>query len=231
MTGTFLQVRSRADFMRVALRERRSKDEKSLVKIVHTNDGDFLSEWSFDDIKREPYGIISKRPMVFMLDAHEAIEKSMWCYERAMVPLIGELDLDIAVYTAEKYQIDQLIADAESCIKLVSYLRSRAEPLLAISILDASFDPASLLPLAPFAKQVRLVLTLPETGVIAEAPLSKAPVFSVAPDCKIDAGGSLVVTKLLPLVTPITGYDTGIRIAVQSKLADGSVESFVLSDN
>src|SRR5690348_8939857 len=83
---------SREDFINVPLSKRRYKDEKGLVKIVHSPEGSFLSEWSFKDIGLEPWGLPSKRPFVYLTDAHEAIEKSMWCYENNMVPLIGELD-------------------------------------------------------------------------------------------------------------------------------------------
>src|SRR3989344_5657769 len=64
---------SRADFLRVPLSKRRYKDEKALVKIIHTPEGPFLSEWSFDDIGREPWGTPSKRPMVYLADPHEAL--------------------------------------------------------------------------------------------------------------------------------------------------------------
>ncbi|MFA7310077.1 MAG: hypothetical protein WC050_04190, partial [Candidatus Paceibacterota bacterium] len=205
-------------------------DERSLVKIVRMPQGEFLSEWTYEDLKREPYGVVSKRPMVYMTDDHEEIEKSMWCYERGMVPLAGEIDPDIAAFTAERYQIDQLITDTTACGKLTSYLSSRAERLLAISIIDTSFPLSSLVSLAPFAKQVRLVLALPETGVIAEAPLSTAPVFVVETDCTVADGKTLTLTKKTQLVTPITEYDTGIPISALTRRSDGTVESFTLSE-
>ncbi len=97
---------AREDFLRVPLSKRRYKNERALVKVVHDPRGMFLSEWSFADIGRESFGLLSKRPLVYMSDPHEAIEKSMWCYENGMVPLIGEKDHDIAMFAAGKYQID-----------------------------------------------------------------------------------------------------------------------------
>jgi len=222
-----LELHTRADFIRIPLSERRSKESKSLVKIVHADEGDFLSEWSFDDIGGEPYGAITKRPMVYMVSAHEAIEKSMWCYERGMVPLIGEPDSAIAAQSAEKYRIDQLIVDAESLAKLMPYLSARAEPLLSISVIGASFDIASLLPFTHYAKEVRLVLALPETGALAEAKLEKEPVFHVIAGCTAK-GESLIVTKEAQLVTPIKEYETGIRVSSRSNAPDGSIATFVL---
>ena len=228
--NTAHSIRSRTDFLRIPLEDRRSKHEKSLVKIVQTDSGNFLSEWSFDDIAREPYGVLSKRPMVYMLDAHEAIEKSMWCYEHAMVPLIGERDPEIASYTAGKYQIDQLISDPEACIALLPYLSSRSEPLESLSIIDSSFGKQRLMQFASCAKQVRLVLALPETGVLAEASLSEEPLFSVVSGCQGAVGDTFIVTKQPSLVTPIIEYDTALSVSARSRRTDGSMESFVFPE-
>ena len=112
----------REDFLDVPLSQRRYKDARSLIKIVHEGKRLFLSEWSFEDIGREPWGIPSARVLVYMTDPHEAIEKSMWCYENNMVPLIGEPDPDIAMFTASKYRIDSIIADTVSLPKLLPFL-------------------------------------------------------------------------------------------------------------
>src|SRR3989344_2514382 len=153
---------AREDFLNVPLSKRRYKAEKALVKIVHSEQGMFLSEWSFDDIGREPWGITSRRPMVYLADPHEAIEKSMWCYENNMVPLIGERDPDVAMFAAGKYHIDQLITDALSLPKLLPYLKSRGEKLTSLTVLGDSFDAPILMPFLDFAQTVRLVLRLPE---------------------------------------------------------------------
>ncbi len=201
---------SRADFIHAPLSQRRYKDERAFVKIVHNSGGPFLSEWSFEDIAREPWGVKSKRPMVYMTDPHEALEKSMWCYDRGMVPLIGEKDADIASYAASRYQVDQLITDVAALERLRPYLDGRSEQLEAITLVGAAFDRNSLTQYSPYARTVRCVLALPETGAIAEATLSE-PIMRPLSNCVLENNnGELVVTKLAQLVTPIVKYRTGI---------------------
>jgi hypothetical protein len=202
---------SRADFLRVPLSQRRYKNGRALAKIIHTPEGPFFSEWSFEDIGREPWGIPSKRPMVYLEDSHEALEKSMWCYENNMVPLIGERNPNVAVFAAGKYAIDSLITDAVSLPKLLPYLKSRAEKLASLTILGDSFDSPALMSFSELAHTVRLVLRLPETGMIAEAPLTERPAFRAAPGVFTESeNDALIVTKLAPLITPIIRYRTDI---------------------
>jgi hypothetical protein len=201
---------SREDLRTTPLSKRRYKREKGLVKVIHDERGAFLSEWSFADIGREEYGVYAKRPLVYLLDPHEAIEKSMWCYERGMLPLVGEKDAAITSYAAGRYQIDSLITDAESLAKLTSYLEGRTEPLDSISLIGASFDPHSLMPYRAYAARIRLVLSLPETGAFAAAELAAKPVFEALPGCTIEKEQTLIVSKDRMLVTPIIRYRTDI---------------------
>lgn len=202
---------SRKNFLQTPLSKRRYKDARALVKIVHSDEGPFLSEWAFDDIGREPWGLPSTRPMVYLTDPHEAVEKSMWCYENNMLPLIGEKDPDIAMFAAGKYKIDSLIVDPLSLPKLLPYLKSRTEKFSSVSILVDSFDVSSLLPFIEYAENVRLVLSLPEVGGMAVAPLTETLHFRALPNCIIEeSSGTLVVTKIAELVTPIIRYATTI---------------------
>jgi hypothetical protein len=153
--------------------------------------------------------------MVYLSDPHEAIEKSMWCYENNMLPLIGEKDPDIAMFAAEKYQIDSLITDTAALTKLLPYLQKRAEILESISILGDVFPIETLLPYQAYARKVRLVQTLPETGAFGEAPLELSLRFHPLPGCKVEVdAGVLVVTKLRSLVTPVIKYRTAILAEV-----------------
>lgn len=207
-----LPVLSRADLMAVPLSRRRYKDERGMVKIVHAGDAAFLSEWSFEDIGREPWGEVSERPMVLLQDPHAAIEKSMWCYERNRVPLVADKNIEVALFAAEKYRIDSLITDSVSLPSLLPHLQRMPRQLSCISILGESFQPSELLPFAAYAEKVRLVLELPETGVIAEAPLSERPAFVLASNCIAETDeGCLVLTKTALLVTPVIKYRTGIK--------------------
>lgn len=201
---------SRADFLATPLSQRRYKSEKSLVKIVRDVRGPFLSQWSFRDIAKEAYGVPSVHPFVYMSDAHEAVEKAMWCYEHHTVPLIGEQDPDLAMYAAAAYRIDSLIVDPLSLPRLLPLFSRLGRLLSSISIIGSSFAPAALMPFSAYAETVRLVLALPECGAFAEAHLSTKPHFKTLPDCVIEKGETLVLTKRRTLTTPVIKYDTGI---------------------
>ncbi len=194
-------------FVEKPLSSRRYKDARSLVKIVHAPEGSFLSEWAFEDIAQESFGVVTKRPFVYMTSAHEAIEKSMWCYEHNMVPLIGEKDPDIAAYTAKRYDVDQLITDPVALHRIHPYLEKRAHKLASLTIVSDMFDIAQLLPYTAFAQSTRLLLARPETGGIAEARLTETPHFTPLPECLVDTTPTLcTVTKMRLLVTPIVRY-------------------------
>lgn len=207
----------RADFLRVPLSKRRYKNDKALVKIIHSDGEMFLSEWSFEDIGKEKFGLSSNRPMVYLTNSHEAMEKSMWCYENNMVPLVGEKDPNVAMFAAGKYKIDSLIADAESLPKLMPYLEKLGKKLLSISILGDHFNTLSLTSYLNFAEKVRLVLCLPEVGSFAELYLNYDSKFKALPDVILeDMNGFLSVTKNKKLVTPIVRYKTDILADVAS---------------
>lgn len=206
---------SREDFIRTPLSKRRYKEESSLVKIVHAEQP-FLSEWSFADIGTEGFGLPSTRPLVYMTDSYEAIEKSMWCYERGMVPLIGEKDPDIAMFAAGKYEVDSLITDPEALPKLRPYLE--AHRLQSISVISDSFDTNALAPFASLTDDMRLVLAIPEVGSFAIAPFAVRPRFEALENCAVEKGETLIVSKLRFLITPIIRYRTDIP----ASLYDGS---------
>jgi hypothetical protein len=201
---------SREDFLRVPLSRRRFKMEKALVKVVHDPRGMFLSEWAFSDIAKESFGIVSARPLVYMANSGETLEKSMWCYGNGVVPLAGEKDPDIAMYAARKYRVNSVITDPASVHKIESLCKDHA-PLESISILGTEFDVTALEPFRSYAASVRLVWALPETGAFAVAALSSEPRFEALPGCHLEATGeTLIVSKLQPLVTPIIRYRTEI---------------------
>jgi hypothetical protein len=203
---------SREMFAGTPLSSRRYKEVKSLQKIARLNDIPFISEWDFEDISKEAYGETAARPMVYMSNAHEALEKSMWCYGRGVVPLAGETDPALAIYAASKYRIDGLITDPAALSRIAPHMPERTEPLGSITLIADSFDVRSLMRFAPLAQRVRLVLALPETGAFAQAELSASPVFKPVPDCLIERqGNAVVVTKFAQLVTPIIRYKVDIQ--------------------
>lgn len=201
---------SRSDILAVPLPQRRYKNESSLVKIVR-GERPFLSEWSFGDIGMEEFGLLSQRPLVYMSDPYEAIEKSMWCYRRGMVPLIGEKDPDIAMFAAEKYAVDSLITDPDALLKMRPYLETHR--LSSISVIGSAFHVDALAPFSALCERLRLVLALPEAGAFADAPFSAHPTFAALPGCRVDREETLIVTKERLLVTPIIKYRTDVPAA------------------
>ena len=203
---------SRFDFIKTPLSKRRYKNEEGLVKIVRSTSGMFLSELSISDIEKEEYGVRSARPMVYLSDTYDAMEKSLWCYEHDMVPLIGEKNAAISIVAARKYHIDSLITDAPSLRTLSPFLESMNEKLRSISILGSAFTLSEILLYRRFAQRVRLVLALPETGAFAAAEMSESPVFTPLPECILEYRDGLVLTKLRMLTTPIIRYSVGILV-------------------
>lgn len=202
---------SRTDFIAVPLSHRRYKKEKGMVKIVGTGEQAFLSEWSFSDIGREPYAPHSMRPFVYLTDSYEAVEKSLWCYENGMMPLVGEKDSDMAIFAAGRYKIDSLIVDEESLIRLTPFFSTLKAPLSSISVIGSAFSPSALVTFERYAQSIRLVLSLPETGAFAAASLSRTPEFAPLPNCVIEHESEIILTKLAEFPTPIIRYRTGIR--------------------
>lgn len=208
---------SREDFLRVPLSRRRYKIEKALVKLVHDPAGMFLSEWAFSDISKELYGLVSARPLVYLTNSGEAIEKSMWCYGNGVVPLVGEKDPDIAMFAAGKYRINSLITDVEALLRFKPYFDSH-ERLESISVIGSTFDIKALKPFSAYADTLRFVLALPETGAFAESVISSNPKFTALPGCVIQSEETLVVSKSSFLTTPIIRY----RTEVPGALYDGT---------
>ncbi len=196
------------------LSSRRYTDESGLAKVVSMTDGRFLSEWAFKDIAAEEWGVASARPMVYLSNPYEALEKALWCRSHGMVPLIGERIPEVAQVSAAAYQVDSLIADERTITQMLPFLSSLSEPLAAITVIGEQFDRSRLFSYARFTRRLRLVLALPETGVIASAGLESGA-FSLAPGVIAESiDGELVVTKDAMLVTPIVRLRTDIRAAV-----------------
>lgn len=201
---------SRADFVATPLSSRRYKAEKGMVKLVGTGEQAFLSEWSFADIGNETYAPHTARPFVYMTDPYEAVEKSMWCYENGMTPLVGEKDATLAMYAASRYRSDSLICDEQSLMKFAPFFPALKSPLSSITIIGSVFSLPALIPFERYAQSIRLVMALPETGAFAEAELSGSPTFTALPRCIIEHDSGIILTKIARYATPLIRYRTGI---------------------
>lgn len=129
----------------------------TFTKIVRDGDTAALYDRAFDDIRTESWGVLSMRPLVYISDYHDAIEKSLWCYLNNMVPLIGEKDPDLTARLATLYEIDSIIADLPSLKLLLSRFLPPPGQLTAISLIGSSFDATEYAPYRAYAKRFRLV--------------------------------------------------------------------------
>ncbi len=208
-----LPLISREALANCPLSSRSYKPEQGIVRVVHGSGGPFLSAWGFSDIAREPYGLISKRPLIYFADAHETVEKSMWSYHNSMVPLAGEKNIAVTVLAARAFEVDSLVSDPVSIADLLPYLQERTKKLSSISLVSHVFNPEYLMRYLPFAEKVRLVLALPEAGAFADAELSEKTIFTLLENCYIEERKSIVLTKYAPLITPIIRLDTGLPVS------------------
>lgn len=133
--------------------------QSGITKIVWRSGVASLYHRNFDDIQAESWGVVSLRPLVYISDAHDAIEKSMWCYLNGMVPLAGEKDPDLTARLAAAYEIDSIIADISSLKLLFSRFVPPHGQLIAISLLGDSFDESEYASYRQYANRFRLVQT------------------------------------------------------------------------
>ena len=120
---TLLPTISRRDLIETPLSLRRYERRSGIVKVVWDASIPFLSEWSFTSIAEEELGLRAARPLIFLSDPHEAIEKAMWCYQHDMVPLVEERSSEVTLYAARKFRCDALITDPSSLPRVLPYLK------------------------------------------------------------------------------------------------------------
>lgn len=188
------------------------------VKIVRKYGSPFLIQRNLNDIQKENYGVTCRRPQVFFDDNQEAIEKCVWFYENNMLPLVGELNnLPVTAFSAKKYGIDFLLTNQDLFLKYLPFLTSDNDVSdIKISLLDDYFEIESILEIFPTIKNIRLVLALPETGAFAEScpeALKRGElIFHPDKNSILETRGSLIVTKLIKMPTPIIRYQTDIFV-------------------
>lgn len=204
-----LPILTREQLAATPLSKRRYTEGPSFMKVV-AGDTPFLSEWLLSDLAREPFGAITRRPLVYFSSAHETVEKGMWCHLNKMTRFLGETNSEVTLRAAEKFSVDSLIVDAAS-LSHMSPILPTLRHLYEISLLGSSFSLDEIRGHAG-DKSVRLVLTLPETGVIADSDLALYPRFSAREDCLLEeVNGEIILTRKTKLMTPIVRYATGIQ--------------------
>ena len=214
--------------------ERLYTNEPMYVKVVDRNEKLFLVSRTLNDIRNEDYGPVAERPLVLFEWAHEGIEKSLWCFEHNILPLISEGNLTVVAQTARKYEIDSILCEMEMLKKLVPVLAEEysLKNIKSISIIDQGFDTTYLLHHFEHAK-ISLNVGLPETGVFAHTTLTddNSPTFEVVDNSfiEIDERGCLIVTRLFLLPTPVIRYQTYQRAVPTALYKDNTVKAFKLA--
>lgn len=202
---------SRKDVRQVPLSRRMYIEQPGMTRTITDSDGMFGHQYSFEELNQEAYGPVGTRPLVYVADAHEAIEKSLWCYAHGAVPLIGEKDITITAHTSKAYNVNSLLVDEVSCVRFLEHIQQHTETLSSIMIFGRTFEYEVLMQASVCARDVRALLSLPEVGAFAVAVPDEVPQFTVLPGCVIESDGELIVTKLGPRAFPVIRYRTGIQ--------------------
>ena len=101
-------------------------NEKPLFMKIEYRDGTpHLLGRTREDISAENYGSAAyKRPLVMFQSVQDSIEKSLWHYERNILPLIAEDNLELTCMAAAAFRIDAIVGDAASLSRLSGVLNA-----------------------------------------------------------------------------------------------------------
>lgn len=201
-------------------KERSYIDGQILVKIIHRYSTPFLFARSLGDIGAEDYGVIGERPLMLFEYCHEGIEKGLWIYERNILPLVREENLDITGMLVQKYRVDSILAESNMLFTFVPYLKRHytLPAILHLTVIDHTFDAEFLRNTFSNAK-LYLRLGLSETGVFGIPCIHergrKDILFHPEKNSIVEIQDSeLIVTRLTEFPTPIIRYKTGITARI-----------------
>ncbi|MBI2618234.1 hypothetical protein HYW58_02160 [Candidatus Kaiserbacteria bacterium] len=208
------------DFLHTPLEHRMYRHDKGLVKIIKRTPIQFLIQRSLAELKEEGYGITGERPTVLFEDPHESLEKTLWCYERGVLPAIGEhANLSISSFLIDRYKSDSLLCDCVILEKLLTHSAAISSHINVFNIIDNNFKFEKLRKLA-LPHKLNCILGLPETGAFASSckeHLEKGElVFHPNENSIIEFNKTIIVTKLILMPTPIIRYVTGISFVLRA---------------
>lgn len=187
------------------------------TKVAYDGERPFLIGRRLDDIALESYGGTGTRPLVAFSSGHEGLEKSLWCYSKNILPLVGDDDPDITAMLSARFEADALITDSETLASLLPSLARyyALDRFRSVSVVDTAFN-LSLIRRMFRQAAVSLVLGLPETGAIAcacaDALREGRTYFHAAPAVRIERERELTFTRDALLPTPLIRYQPGLSI-------------------
>ena len=182
-----------------------------LNKIVHDKELDkyFIIRRNLEEIRseklEEAVPSLPKRPLVFLSNVYEAIERCLFFYERGVLPLIGEpSNPAVTLSVAGQYKIDGLIIDHVLTQKLKGDILGAGLPLKSVLIIDSVFDKSDL---DWRGIESHFILSTPETGSIGY--LCKAGILHPFSDVHIEPGLARITSDRFK-ASPVKNYQTSI---------------------
>lgn len=155
------------DVQNIPLLKRIYTKEKYFVKKITLQDHTtLLVPRTLGDIEMQAFDFQCSRPLIMQENRDEGIELGLWFYQKNILPLLAESDIDITVMAAKKYKVDGLVCDATGLQALIASGAINALPYLQkIWVTDCTF-PADTLRIAEQTCPVSLLFTLPEIGLV-----------------------------------------------------------------
>ncbi len=197
------------------------------VKIIYHNNIPFLIARTKRDISKDNYGEINyERPLVFFESSHESIEKALWLYNKNILPLMAEDNIDLTEIIAGRYEIDSIIGDVKSITNIISRKTGRFDikKIKNVTIIDSFFDKNFISILKNYlpSGKIQIILSLPETGplgLLCKKTDKENLTFHPPKNTIIETSknGYLIATRLILLPTPIIKYETEIKIRMAKK--------------
>ena len=215
-----LPVLTRAMLAATPLRDRLYRSERGITKTVR-HDPPFLVHRTVCDIAEDDYALgPRKRPLVLSAESGDACERALWCYERGVIPLIGEPNnLPSTAAFARQYRIDAVIAETALWERFLPHLSGAydvREIRRAVFAEPFSGNRSSVRALGVSPERIVFVLSLPETGPFARscprALLHRELVFHPDESSAVEIGETAILTKFLMMPTPLIRYDTGLAV-------------------
>lgn len=182
-----------------------------VVKIVSGRERAFLVLSTYRHLAAEPYEPAGQRPFIFLQSVHEAIEQGLRMYGKGSVPLLGNIEnLPLARFTAQRYGIDSVTADAKTIEVFVREIGLPTQSLLLEFLIRSGRDVETYLSHHSAYKDSRAYLVLPETGLLARGCMNEgAVIFHGARNATLSIyDGTLLVTKTQNLSFPLIKYKT-----------------------
>ncbi|MEK7560767.1 MAG: hypothetical protein AAB539_02310 [Patescibacteria group bacterium] len=230
-----LPALTRAHLARTPLAERLFFEERCFVKIIRSTDEPFLMRANLSALSKEQYGVRDgARALVFLADSDEAMEKSLWCYEQNILPMVCEKQIaQLAPRFAADYTIDTLLTEENMIIGFwPEFTRLLGLTALKNLVLFGSGFHFQMIHRQFLPQNPVLILSLPETGAIAricpDAFVRGNWIFHPDANCLIEIDERIIMTKLARLATPLIRYDTGINARKAECPCSGGRQAFML---